>query len=44
MKRVALMLLLLGSGCTLLAACNTIEGIGKDVKAVGSGVEKAASH
>jgi len=44
MRRVVLMVLLLGSGCTLLAACNTIEGIGKDVKAVGAGVEKAASH
>ena len=42
MKRVALMLLLLGSGCTLLAACNTIEGIGKDVKEAGEEVEETA--
>ena len=25
-----------------LAACNTIEGAGKDVKAAGQGIEKAA--
>ena len=25
-----------------LAACNTVEGVGKDVKATGSAVEKAA--
>ena len=25
-----------------LAACNTVEGAGKDVKAAGQGVEKAA--
>jgi entericidin B len=28
---------------TALAGCNTIEGAGKDVKAAGSAVEKAAS-
>ena len=27
---------------TLLAACNTVEGVGKDVKATGEAVEKAA--
>ncbi len=25
------------------AACNTIEGAGKDIKAAGGGIEKAAS-
>jgi predicted small secreted protein len=25
-----------------LAACNTVEGVGKDVKATGNAVEKAA--
>jgi len=25
-----------------LAACNTVEGAGKDVKAAGQGIEKAA--
>jgi predicted small secreted protein len=25
------------------AGCNTIEGAGKDIKAAGSGIEKAAS-
>ena len=28
---------------TLAAGCNTIEGVGKDVKAAGSSVEKAAA-
>jgi len=27
----------------LAAGCNTIEGVGKDVKAAGSSVEKAAA-
>lgn len=27
----------------MLTACNTTEGIGKDVKSVGKGVEEAAS-
>jgi predicted small secreted protein len=27
---------------TALAACNTIEGVGKDVKATGQAIEKAA--
>jgi predicted small secreted protein len=26
-----------------LSACNTTEGVGKDIKAAGSGIEKAAS-
>ncbi len=28
--------------CAAVAACNTIEGMGKDVKATGAAVEKAA--
>jgi len=28
--------------CTLLTACNTIQGIGKDVKKAGEAVESAA--
>ncbi|MEP7063535.1 MAG: entericidin A/B family lipoprotein [Betaproteobacteria bacterium] len=27
-----------------LAACNTVEGVGKDVKATGGAVEKAADQ
>ena len=26
----------------LIAACNTVEGVGKDVKATGDAIEKAA--
>jgi len=29
---------------TLLAGCNTISGIGKDVQAVGGAVDKAATE
>jgi predicted small secreted protein len=32
----------LAASLTLIAGCNTIEGAGKDVKAVGQGVENAA--
>ena len=39
-KIVALLLLI---GVTLaLAACYTVEGVGKDVKATGQAIEKAA--
>lgn len=34
--------LLLALGMLSLAACNTMEGVGKDVKATGSAVENAA--
>ena len=30
------------SACALLAACNTIEGVGKDIKKGGEVIEKAA--
>ena len=38
----ALMIALLGVFALSLSACNTIEGAGKDVKATGQAVEKAA--
>jgi predicted small secreted protein len=41
LKRTAA-LLALSCLALLLAACNTIEGAGKDVKATGSAVERAA--
>ena len=44
MKRFVLMLLVVGFGCGFLAACNTVEGFGKDVKKVGSEVEEHAKH
>ena len=41
-KLVALVAL---AGLTVgLAACNTVEGVGKDVKATGGAVEKAADQ
>ena len=41
LKRIAALLALAGIALGL-AACNTIEGAGKDVKATGSAIEKAA--
>ncbi len=41
LKRIAA--LLASSGVVLaLAACNTVEGAGKDIKATGAAIEKAA--
>jgi entericidin B len=41
LKRIAALFAL--SGIALgLAACNTVEGAGKDVKATGAAIEKAA--
>jgi entericidin B len=37
-------LILLLATLTLLAGCNTIAGIGKDVEAAGSAVDKAATE
>jgi predicted small secreted protein len=42
-KRLAALLAL--AGFTLAAAgCNTIEGVGKDVKATGNAIERAADR
>ncbi|MEO8506207.1 MAG: entericidin A/B family lipoprotein [Betaproteobacteria bacterium] len=40
----ALMIALLGLSVFSLAACNTVGGVGKDVKATGAAVEKAADE
>ena len=37
-----LLIALLGAGVVLVAGCNTVEGAGKDVKATGAAVERAA--
>ncbi len=41
MKKMAVLVVMIGFAYAL-AACNTIEGAGKDVKAAGAGIEKAA--
>jgi predicted small secreted protein len=41
MKNVAALVVLAGLALGL-AACNTIQGVGKDVKATGTAIEKAA--
>ncbi|MCC7326142.1 MAG: entericidin A/B family lipoprotein [Burkholderiales bacterium] len=38
----ALFMMLLGLSVLSLTACNTMEGVGQDVKATGGAVEKAA--
>jgi predicted small secreted protein len=42
MIRTLAVLLVIAGLCAAVIGCNTIEGAGKDVKAAGSGVEKAA--
>ncbi len=41
MKNVAELVVLVGLALGL-AACNTIQGVGKDVKATGTAIERAA--
>jgi len=43
LKKIAALVALAGFAFGL-AACNTVEGAGKDVKATGSAVEKAADQ
>ncbi|MBX9810147.1 MAG: entericidin A/B family lipoprotein [Burkholderiales bacterium] len=40
MKRLAVLVLAVWS--VALAGCNTVEGVGKDLKKAGQGIEKAA--
>ena len=40
MRKVAI--LAAAAAALLVSACNTVEGVGKDVKAVGSAVEETA--
>ena len=41
-RRLVALFAVLGTVAAALAGCNTIEGAGKDIKAAGSSVEKAA--
>jgi predicted small secreted protein len=43
LKKIAAILALAGFALGL-AACNTVEGVGKDVKATGGAIEKAADQ
>ena len=43
MEKLAVLVVLMGFAFAL-AACNTVEGAGKDVKAAGQGIEKAAER
>jgi predicted small secreted protein len=40
LKRILTLL----AACTVLAACNTMEGLGKDVQKTGKKIEKAAER
>jgi predicted small secreted protein len=42
MKKLIALFAIAAVGALTLAGCNTIEGAGKDVKAAGGAVEKAA--
>ena len=42
MRKRTITRLTLVAGLALLAACNTVEGLGKDVKSAGEAVEDAA--
>lgn len=42
LRRAPLLLALLAGACWALAACNTTEGLGRDVKSLGKGVEETA--
>jgi predicted small secreted protein len=39
-----LLIAMLGMAVFSLSACNTVEGVGQDVKATGGAVEKAAEQ
>jgi predicted small secreted protein len=41
---VLLTLPVLGVALSLLPACNTVEGVGKDTKVAGQGIENAADR
>jgi entericidin B len=43
-KKIAVLLSLVGFAVAAvsIAGCNTVEGVGKDVKATGQAIEKAA--
>ncbi len=40
----ALLALIIATALGTLVGCNTVEGVGKDVKATGQAVEKAADE
>jgi entericidin B len=42
-RKLITLLALLGAAISI-AACNTVEGVGKDVKATGQTIEKAADR
>jgi entericidin A len=42
MKKLALLLVM--AYCSMLAACNTVEGFGRDVERVGDKIERKAAH
>ena len=39
---LSMMTVILGLMASLLAGCNTTEGLGKDIKSAGSGIEHSA--
>ena len=43
MKKLLLLAAALSAAAWLLAACNTVDGLGKDIKKAGETIEDAAS-
>ena len=41
-KRTALVIVVLGLVAFITAACNTVEGAGKDIESAGEGIQDAA--
>jgi len=43
LRRIGLLIIAF-CGFSLLTACNTVEGVGKDVKATGAAIERAGDR
>ena len=43
MKRLVALIMIIGVTAWVTTGCNTVEGAGKDIKAAGGAVEKAAA-
>lgn len=44
MKKIITLIMLCIVGASFVSGCNTVQGIGKDVKKGGQGIERAAKY
>lgn len=42
LRKIVALTIAAGLAATTLSACNTVEGVGKDIKSAGKSIEKAA--